>query len=125
MPPFSYAGAALPVREDLPATHRRAWRRLAQPGTWWTGRERVAIAAEVRRAAGCSHCQARKVALSPDALEGAHESLGVLPDAVVEVIHRVVTDPARLSRSWYEKLRADGLVDTEYVETLGVIVTGQ
>ena len=46
MPPFSYAGAALPVREDLPATHRRAWRRLAEPGTWWSGRERVAIAAE-------------------------------------------------------------------------------
>ncbi len=123
MLPFSYAGTALPVREDLPATHRWAWRRLAQPGTWWTGRERVAIAAEVRQAAHCSYCRARKVALSPDAVAGAHESLGALPDAVVEVIHRVVTDPARLSRSWYEKMRADGVTDAHYVGTIGVIVT--
>lgn len=123
MPPFSYVDAVLPVREDLPATHRRAWRRLAEPGTWWTGRERVAIAAEVRRAARCGYCRARKVALSPNAVEGAHQSLGALPEAVVEVIHRVVTDPARLSRSWYEKLRADGVTDAHYVETIGVIVT--
>ncbi len=123
MAPFSYADAALPVREDLPATHRRAWRRLAQPGTWWSGRERVAIAAEVRQAARCSYCRARKVALSPDAVAGAHESLGALPEAVVEVIHRVVTDPARLSRSWYEQVRADGVTDAQYVETIGVIVT--
>ncbi len=106
MPPFSYAGAALPVREDLPATHRQAWRRLAQPGTWWTGRERVAIATEVRQAAHCSYCRARKVALSPDAVEGVHESLGALPEAVVEVIHRVVTDPARLSRSSLSRARS-------------------
>ena len=123
VPPFSYVDAVLPVREDLPATHRRAWRRLAEPGTWWTGRERVAIAAEVRRAARCGYCRARKVALSPNAVEGAHQSLGALPEAVVEVIHRVVTDPARLSRSWYEKLRADGVTDAHYVETIGVIVT--
>lgn len=123
MPPFSYVGAVLPVREDLPATHRRAWRRLAEPGTWWTGRQRVAIAAEVRRAARCGYCRTRKVALSPNAVEGAHQSLGALPEAVVEVIHRVVTDPARLSRSWYEQLRADGVTDAHYVETIGVIVT--
>jgi len=123
VPLFSYAGAVLPVREDLPATHRRAWRRLAEPGTWWSGRQRVAIAAEVRRAARCGYCRARKVALSPDAVEGTHQSLGALPEAVVEVIHRVVTDPARLSRSWYEKLRADGVTDAHYVETIGVIVT--
>lgn len=123
MPPFSYVDAVLPVREDLPATHRRAWRRLAEPGTWWSGRERVAIAAEVRRAARCSYCRARKVALSPDAVEGAHQSLGALPEAMVEVIHRVVMDPARLSRSWYEQLRADGVTDAHYVETIGVIVT--
>jgi len=83
----------------------------------------VAIAAEVRRAARCGYCRARKVALSPNAVEGAHQSLGALPEAVVEVIHRVVTDPARLSRSWYEKLRADGVTDAHYVETIGVIVT--
>ncbi len=123
MPGFSYADAPVPVREDIPATHQRAWRRLAEPGTWWTGRERLAIAAEVRQAKRCSYCRQRKAALTPSAVEGEHERLGVLSDAVVELIHRVVADPARLSRSWYEKLRADGLADTEYVETLGVIVT--
>ena len=40
-----------PIREDLVLAHRRAWDLLAEPGTWWNGRERVAIAAEARAAA--------------------------------------------------------------------------
>jgi hypothetical protein len=42
--------ARIHVREDLAAAHDRAWARLARAGTWWTGAERVAIAAEARRA---------------------------------------------------------------------------
>lgn len=39
---------ALPIRIGLARELDRAWARLAAPGTWWNGAERLAIAAEVR-----------------------------------------------------------------------------
>ena len=62
-----------PVRDDLPAAHRRAWARLAQPGTWWTAEERIAIAAESRAAVYCTFCRERKESLSPFFLQGEHD----------------------------------------------------
>ena len=78
MTEISYAAAPVPVRDDLLAAHRRAWQRLARAGNWWTGAERVAIAAEVRHAWQCSLCQARKAALSPYTIAGTHESVSPL-----------------------------------------------
>jgi hypothetical protein len=118
----SYADAAFPVRRDLCEAHERAFDRLARAGTWWTGPERLAIAAEVRRAPACGLCARRKGALSPLALDGEHDAGATLPAPVVEVVHQVVNDPGRLSHVWFEKVMAGGLSPEHYVETLGVIV---
>jgi hypothetical protein len=117
----NYDTSPYPVREDLAEAHRKAWRHLASPGTWLTGEQRVAIATEARHAAACGLCRDRKAALSPYAVEGAHDHLGALPENVVEVIHRVVTDPARLTESWVRKALASGIAETDYVETISVI----
>ena len=53
MTQISYAAATVPVRADLTAAHEHLWQNLAEPGTWWTGAERVAIAADVRAAWTC------------------------------------------------------------------------
>ncbi len=119
---ISYAHAPVPVRADIPAAHTKIWQKLAEPGTWWTGAERVAIAAEVRKARQCQFCTARKSALSPSAIEGKHDTEGVLSEVVLEMIHRISTDSGRLSKEWYEQLSAQGLQDTHYIETLGVLV---
>lgn len=121
MTEISYDSAPVAVREGLADVHRRTWRRLAEPGTWWDGRTRVAIAAEVRHAKSCTLCRRRKAALSPYTEKGTHDSLGDLPEPLVDVIHRIVTDPGRLSRTWCEEMLASGLSDGEYVETIGVI----
>ncbi|MGE0823086.1 MAG: alkylhydroperoxidase-related (seleno)protein [Candidatus Binatia bacterium] len=118
---ISYASAPFLVRDDLREAHERVWCNLAEPGTWWTGAERVAIAAEVRQAANCQLCQDRKDALSAAAVTGTHDTTGTLPKLVVEMIHRIATDPGRLSKQWYDQLLAQGLQDTHYVETLGVL----
>jgi len=99
------------------------WNRLAAPGTWWTGRERVAIAAEVRAARDCAACHARRLALSPEAVVGGHgsASAGLLPEVVVDCVHRITTDPGRLSRSWFGRLMASGLEDAAYVEIVGLV----
>jgi hypothetical protein len=118
---LDYAPAGVAVREDLRRAHGRLLRHLASPGSWWTGAERVAIAAESRNAAACGLCRERKGALSPAAVQGEHESLGALPAPLVDVIHRVRTDPGRLSRSWFDGILASGLDEGSYVEAIGLV----
>jgi hypothetical protein len=119
---FDYADARVPVREEIRSVHLREWQKLARPGAWWSGRERVAIAAAVRGSAACSLCAERRGVVSPLALQGRHDHDGVLPDAAVEMVHQVAADPGRLSRAWFEKVAADGVSPERYVEALGVIV---
>ncbi len=111
------------VRHDLAEAEHRSWGWLARAGTWFTASQKHAIAAETRHAMHCDLCRQRKDALSPYAVAGEHDSLGELPDALVDVIHRVRTDSGRLTRTWYEQMLQSGISDGEYVETLGIIAT--
>lgn len=117
----SYEKSRYPVRADLVAAHGRAWARIAGPGRWWTGAERVAIVAEARHAKACALCKRRKEALSPAAIAGAHDTLGKLPEAAVEAIHRIVTDPGRLSEAWFKRVIARGLEEEKYVELVSMV----
>lgn len=119
---LSYQLPEIPVRENFAAAHSRFWQRLAAPGAWWTGAERVAIAAEARYAWQCALCQARQSALTPAAVDGEHDHLNALSETVVEVIHRVMTDPGRLSRKWFDSMLAAGLSEEQYVEIIGTLV---
>jgi hypothetical protein len=123
---LDYSAAGAPVRDELRAAHRLIWEHVRAPGNWWTGAERVAIAAEARRAVDCPLCGARKAALSPNAASGEHASTGLLPSNLVDVIHRIRTDPGRLSRKWFESVVAGGLREPAYVELVAVLamVTG-
>src|SRR5438105_3743900 len=122
-PMITYAHSPVPVRPDIVDAHNVAWTRISRPGAWLDGETRVAIAAETRHAATCGLCARRKLALSPHAIDGRHDGLGVLPERMVEQIHRIVTDPGRLTRRWFESVSALGTSDVEYVETVGVLVT--
>jgi hypothetical protein len=115
------ASTSYPIRDDLSAAHARAWARIARPGTWFDGTARVAIAAETRHAANCTLCRRRKEALSPLAIGGTHDSIGQLPEIVVEVVHRVRNDPARLGEGWYRSVIARGLADERYVEIVSLV----
>lgn len=123
---FDYAShVADPVRDDLVEAHRSAWRRLARAGTWWTGAERVAIAAESRAAAYCQLCRERRSALSPSAVDGEHDRVAgdLLPAAAVDAVHRIVTDASRLTKSFVQGLATQGVPDAHYVELLSVVVS--
>ena len=109
------------VRETLVDAHRLAWRRIAEPGAWLEGERRVAVAAEVRAAEECALCRARKEALSPFAVEGAHAATDLLTAAEVELVHRLTTDPGRLSRAWAEGLLAAGVTEEVYVEIVSIV----
>lgn len=117
----SSQAAPLPLRSDLAESHERAWASIAAHGTWLTGSRRVAVAAEIRRARHCAFCERIRAALSPYTVEGRHDTLGVLGEPEVELIHRVVSDPGRLTEAWSQSVLARGLAEGEYIEIVGLI----
>lgn len=120
---FAKLPTDLPIREDLPSAFRNFWTWLAEPGCWWTGPEKLAIAAEVRNARSCEFCAIRKEALSPSMAEGSHTIVQeVLPVAAVDSVHRIVTDATRLTKSWIDETFSGELTDGHYVELLGITV---
>jgi hypothetical protein len=109
------------IREDLGAAHARAWLRLAAPGAWQTGAEKVAIAAEARAALHCPACAQRKAALSPEQPIQAHAGPSGLDTALVDLIHRIRTDADRLTPAWFARVVPSILSVEQYVETVGII----
>lgn len=123
MTTLTFDGAPVPVRDDIAAALPNVWARIGEPGTWLTAGQRTAIAAETRNVAGCALCGERKAAVSPYAVTGAHDHLGALPEAWVDVVHRVVSDPGRLSERWFREVTSGGIAAREYVELIGVVVS--
>ena len=120
------ARCCVPVRDDVIEAHALILTRLARPGTWWRGAERVAIAAATRSARDCTYCEARKSALSPYAVAGNHRVhpyyQGLLPAAVVDIIHFATTDAPRMTKEAIGRLVAAGISEAHYVEALGIAV---
>src|SRR5258708_796785 len=109
------------MRPELTKALDTAWRALGAPGVWWSGGERLQILSEARAARQCELCRVRKAALSPHAVAGRHDSATGLPAAPIEAIHRIVSDPGRLSEAWYRRTIELGLRDEAYVELLAVV----
>jgi hypothetical protein len=122
MADVSYDRSPFPVSAGLAESHARFWRRLAGPGTWLSGVERVAVAREARHAPECDLCRRRKESLSPYYIDGAHDRATDLPEVAVDAVHRLVTDAPRLKREWLDQAVAAGLSLEAYVEILGTVV---
>ena len=122
MKAFDYKDSPYPIRNDISEAHRVYWSRLASTGSWWTGAERVAIAAEWRAARHCSFCAERKQALSPYTGEDRHEPGSDLPTRVVDAVHRIVNDQTRITRGWIESNADSGLSVEAFVELSGIVV---
>lgn len=120
--PFDYSHAPYPIRADIPDAYRTFWHRLACPGNWWTGLERIAIAQEVRNAADCDFCRRRKAALSPYTVAGEHDHSGALPAPAMDAVHRIITDQGRITRRFVDDLAEAGISDGHYVELVGIAV---
>ncbi len=103
---FEYTDVDLPIRPKTIAAQRDSWERIARPGRWWTGAERVEIV-RVQRAAR-------------DFLPATS---GRLPEAAVFAIQKLVVDNANLDRDFYDAtIAADGMSEDRYVELVAVVV---
>ncbi len=99
---FDFDAAPAKVRTDIRRLFRREWDRLALPGTWWTGRERVDIARAARRARF-----------------GGEDSPSSLPSMAIEAAETVGARPASVRRPWVEAT-ADAVGYNRYVEIVGI-----
>lgn len=91
------------IRPDLTENLERTWVNLAGPGAVWTGAERLAIAAEARRAR--------------DRVPPGND----LPPTATEAARLLAADPPAARRSWLDSLIAGGLDYERYIELLGVV----
>jgi hypothetical protein len=111
------------VREELRQAHSAAWQAIAAPGDFWDARARIAMVVSARAAAECRLCQQRKSSLSPFAVNGDHDDSAVLPDAIIDFIHRLISDPGRLTRSVFDQVISSGISQAAYVEVISVVAS--
>lgn len=120
------AMAMAPVRQDLTDAHALVLTRLAPAGHWWTGAERLAIAAEARAARGCPLCAERKEAISPAMVTGAHHmatgSQDLLPDSVIDLVHFVINDSARMTPDRLGDAIDGDITEAHLIEAIGIAV---
>ncbi len=110
--PFAYVDTTWPVLERMAEAHRRSWEMLAAPGEWWTGAERISIAAESRRASALV-----------DGLSDPGPGPAALPEAATFAVHKLIADLPNVTKEWYDEVTtADGMSEVHYIELLGVVV---
>ncbi|NND74675.1 MAG: hypothetical protein HKN44_06670 [Ilumatobacter sp.] len=96
----------------IETTHAHVAANVAAAGDWLTGHDRVAAWREARDAETNETDRARRSAISPNAVPG-HAT------PTIEVVHRVASDPGRLTRTWADEQIA-ALGEETYTELVGV-----
>jgi hypothetical protein len=109
-----YASSAYPVHADIARVHAAQIGGWGAPGTWGTGAQRLAVAAEARKAgidAGLLE--------APD--DGGAPITLDLPEIARRVIQRLAVSPKDVDQKFYEDALAGGLSDVEYTEIVGLV----
>jgi len=114
--------ADLPLGDDLRSAHQAALASIARPGPYWTAADRVEMVSSARAAPDCGLCSRRQAALSPNRETGTHDGPRGLGPVVIDAIHRIRTDPARLTRSWFDSVTRE-LEPGAYLEMVSVVNT--
>ena len=116
-----YEDTRYPVSPQVVKRHEEAWRMIAAPGAFWSAAERVQVVAEARAATVCALCAERKAALSPFAVDGEHDAVSDLPSALIDMIHRIRTDPGRYTRTVFDGVLGGGISREHYVEAVSIV----
>lgn len=117
------------LRDALKTAHATSWAELARPGAFLTGAQRLAAVSATRAAADCALCARQRAALSPFTVTGTHDSSvedttgPTLGASLVDMIHRLSTDPGRLTRAWFDEAIAAGISVETYVELVSLVST--
>jgi hypothetical protein len=111
------------LSSDLRQAHLKSWQAIGHAGDFFTGAERVAMVETARAAVSCDLCQRRKEALSPYSISGHHDGPETLPEEIVDLIHRLRSEPGRLTKTWFDDVTAHHVSAQHYVEIVSVVTT--
>ena len=111
---FDYAASGISVAGVISDAHRAAWERIASPGSWWSGAQRVEAARLARDARG-------KRNLPPWQRQEGLATDGLLPAAAADLVRRVAVDVHTLNADSVPGL-VEELGDAAYVELCAVVV---
>lgn len=112
---FDYAGAGFAVRDEITQAHRTSWEKIARPGSYWTGTQRVEIARQARAARAARNDP-------PWSREHLPDAEGRLSEAAVDTARTIAADAHQIDRTWAEQAIA-ALGDAAYVELGSIVVT--
>lgn len=117
-----YEQTDLPVRDGLRSAHESVWQRISTTGSYWSGKMRVSFVVEARKSLECKLCATRKLALSPNAVEGEHDTATSLDPLIIDLIHRIRTDPGRYTKSVFDRFVEKYSIE-QYIELIGVVAS--
>lgn len=109
-----YDDSIYPVRDDLAAVHASQLKGWGAPGTWGSGAQRLAIAAEARKA--CIDEGLLEVADGFDSSEDLE-----IPGFVRDIVARLAVSPKDVDQNFYHTALEKGISDAEYVEIVGLV----
>ncbi len=109
-----YSDSAYPVRDDLAATHATQLSGWGAPGTWGTGAQRLAVAAEARQAG-------YDAGVLEEPADGGAAVETELPEVVRRVVRAVAFSLGDVDEAFCRDALKDGLGDAEYVEIIGLV----
>ena len=109
-----YADSAYSIRPDLATAHASQLEKLSAPGTWGTGAQRLAVAAEAREAG-------YDAGVLEEPANGGAVAEVKLPEMARRVVRRLAVSPGDVNQAFYEEALNGGLSDAEYVEIVGVV----
>jgi hypothetical protein len=109
-----YEDSDYQVRTDLADIHASQLDQLGEPGSWGTGQQRLAIAAEARQASyDAGTLEAPKESGAANGVE--------LPEVARKVVRHLAVSPKDFNEAAYNNARSGGLSDEEYVEIVGIV----
>jgi alkylhydroperoxidase family enzyme len=108
----------LAMRPELVAAQSTALSHWASPGSFWTGAQRLAVVAEVRRA---RDADALPPWVAPTTVDGLVPTDPPLPATAIDVVWRLTNHPGTLTAAWYDSIADAGLEPGPYVELVAIV----
>ena len=104
------------VPEAMIESFNACWERIAEPGEWWTGKERIAIVEEVRKARDNSPSKNAQ-SLSDLSIEASP----VISRLVTEIVWKVTNNAHEIEEKW-AKEAIDLIGEGQYSELVSLVV---
>ena len=111
----------LAIRPDLTAAHAHVWEKLAAPGTWWDGAERLAIAEVVRSALDDLDPAPPWVSASS---AGHIEHNPALAPHLQDAVYRLTRHAGTLTEDWYLNMRdKTAITHEQWIEVIDIVIS--